>query len=54
MYPHFSCEKRQSTKAVNSLERSVPFAEIKVAIFQMEPNKAPGLDTFNAHFVQKN
>jgi hypothetical protein len=37
-----------------ALERPITMEEIEVALFQMAPLKAPGLDGLNACFVQNN
>jgi len=41
-----------TTRKKQFLEAEVTNNEIKIALFAMEPDKAPGLDGFTARFLQ--
>jgi len=47
-------KKKLSLQASQWLSREVRNEEIKVALFHMNLDKAPGLDGYNAFFFQKN
>ncbi|KAK3229959.1 hypothetical protein Dsin_001840 [Dipteronia sinensis] len=42
-----------SNDQADSMDRHVTNDEIKEVCFSLHPNKAPGLDGFNAHFIKK-
>jgi hypothetical protein len=54
IFPKLVVKRILTDEARKWLVREVQYDEIRNAIFQMNPDKAPGLDGFNAMFFQKN
>jgi len=47
-------KRKLTPDASQWLNRNVSNEEIKTVLFQVNPEKAPGLDGYNAFFFQKN
>jgi len=54
VFPEAVVKKKLTREAANWISRDVSSLEIKTALLQMHPDKAPGSDGYNAHFFQKN
>jgi len=53
VFPEVVVKKTLTREAANWISRDVSFLEIKSALFQMHPDKAPGPDGYNAHFLKR-
>ena len=54
VFPELIVKRKLTNEASQWLSRNVSNDEIKAALFQMSPDKAPGADGYNAFFFQKN
>lgn len=54
VFPKVVTKRILTEDAKSWLVREVSFNEVKKAIFQLNPEKAPGPDGYNAHFFQSN
>jgi len=54
IFPRPTVKRRLSVEASSWLYRPVQAGEIKEAAFQLDPNKVPGADGYNATFFQSN
>ena len=52
-FPPLTVKRKLSPEVAVWLIRPVSVSEVKLAVFQFNPNKVPGSDEYNAHFFQK-
>jgi len=54
IFPQVVVKRNLTVEASTWLSRDVTNLEVKEAMFQMHPDKAPGPDGYNAYFFQRN